>query len=103
MPSSFSSVHNQAVLADPTGIGGLSPTMNRAKEKRRVSKDVLAKAVRRDFMNQSVNELDVEASTCYIGRNGGKLRIPGASSRLSRANDVAEKAFRMRFVPQSKK
>ena len=54
--------------------------MNRPKEKRRVNKEVLAKAVRRDFMDQGVSEMDVAAAWSYVVRNG-------------------EKKFRMRFAP----
>jgi len=73
VPSSFKSYHNQAVLSNPNSIGKLSPTMARPASKRRVGKDVLAKAVRRDFMDQGISELDVEAALCYIMRNGSKF------------------------------
>lgn len=78
-PSAFTSPLNQALLTNP-GIGRQSPSMARRKEKRRVSKEQLALAVRKHFNSAAVNEIDVVAALAYRAKNSNK-------------------AFRMRSAP----
>ncbi|KAK3697969.1 hypothetical protein LTR37_017193 [Vermiconidia calcicola] len=78
-PAAFTSPYNQALLTNP-GIGRQSPTMARKKEKRRISKEQLALAVRKNFNAAAVNEIDVVVELVYKVRN-------------------QEKAFRMRSTP----
>lgn len=70
-PAAFTSPLNQALLTNP-GIGRHSPTMARKKEKRRVSKDQLALAVRKNFNGAAVNEIDVVVELVYKVRNQDK-------------------------------
>lgn len=62
-PSSFSSSYNQRILCRQ-GIGWASPTMALHKDRRRVSKESLALAVRKDFKDAMVHES--EAITCFL-------------------------------------
>ncbi|GAB7364802.1 hypothetical protein MBLNU230_g5598t1 [Neophaeotheca triangularis] len=78
-PAAFTSPLNQARLTIP-GIGRQSPTMARRKDKRRISKDQLALAVRKNFNSAAVNEIDVVVDLVYKVRN-------------------QDKAFRMRSAP----
>ncbi|KAK4981815.1 hypothetical protein LTR66_009688 [Elasticomyces elasticus] len=78
-PSSFHSALNQALLTKP-GIGRQSPTMARKREKRPVSKEQLALAVRRNFNGAAVNEIDVMVDLLYNVR-------------------TKDKALKMRFAP----
>lgn len=71
-PAAFTSSLNQALLTNP-GIGRQSPTMARKKEKRRVSKEQLALAVRKNFNAAAVNEIDVVVELVYKVRNRGEL------------------------------
>ncbi|EME44084.1 hypothetical protein DOTSEDRAFT_71777 [Dothistroma septosporum NZE10] len=80
-PAAFTTPYRQALLTNP-GIGRQSPTMVRKKEKRRVSKDQLALAVRKNFNGAAVNEIDVVVDMVYKVRN-------------------QDKAFRMRSAPTS--
>ncbi|USW54250.1 Putative SAP30 domain superfamily protein [Septoria linicola] len=82
-PAAFTSSYRQALLTNP-GIGRQSPTMARKKEKRRVSKDQLALAVRKNFNGAAVNEMDVVAEMVYKIQN-------------------KDKAFRMRSAPNAVK
>jgi hypothetical protein len=70
-PSAFTSIQRQALLTNP-GIGRHSPTMARQKDKRRVSKDQLALAVRKHFNSAAVNEIDVVVEVIYRVKNQGK-------------------------------
>jgi hypothetical protein len=72
-PSAFTSVHNQLVLSQ-SSIGRNSPTMARRKDKRRVSKEALAMAVRKDFNAVGVNEQDVITQLLYKLQNEGLWR-----------------------------
>lgn len=71
-PAAFSSPLNQALLTNP-GIGRQSPVMARKKEKRRVSQDQLALAVRKHFNGAAVNETDVIAELVYKVKNQGEF------------------------------
>ncbi|KAK5138203.1 hypothetical protein LTR08_004898 [Meristemomyces frigidus] len=82
-PAAFSSPLNQARLTNP-GIGRQSPTMARRKEKRRISKEQLATAVRKNFNSAAVNEIDVVVDLVYKVKH-------------------KDKAFRMRSLPTAAK
>lgn len=70
-PPAFTSPLNQALLTNP-GIGRQSPTMARTKDKRRVSKEQLATAVRKHFNGAAVSEIDVVVEMVYKVRNQGE-------------------------------
>ena len=70
-PAAFTTPLNQALLTNP-GIGRQSPTMARKRDKRRVSKEQLAVAVRRSFKDQAVSEIDVVCEFVYRVRNRHK-------------------------------
>ena len=77
-PAAFTSPFNQALLTNP-GIGRQSPTMARKKEKRRISKEQLALAVRKNFNAAAVNEIDVVVELVYKVRNQGRSRSAAGS------------------------
>ncbi|KAI9833502.1 MAG: hypothetical protein M1819_003660 [Sarea resinae] len=83
VPSSFSSAYNGMILSQPGSIGRYSPTMARRKEKRRVSKETLAMAVRKNFNGLAVQEGDVVVGFLY------KVRFQ-------------DRNFRMRFAPKGR-
>ncbi|CAK4031994.1 Hypothetical predicted protein [Lecanosticta acicola] len=70
-PAAFTSPLRQAQLTN-AGIGRQSPTMARKKEKRRISKEQLALAVRKNFNGAAVNEIDVVVDLVYKVRNQDK-------------------------------
>lgn len=70
-PAAFTTPLNQALLTNP-GIGRQSPTMARRKDKRRISKEQLALAVRKNFNSAAVNEIDVVVDLVYKVRNQGE-------------------------------
>jgi len=70
-PAAFTSPLNQALLTNP-GIGRQSPTMARKKDKRRVSKEQLALAVRKNFNSAAVSEIDVTVEMVYKVRHQGE-------------------------------
>jgi histone deacetylase complex subunit SAP30 len=72
-PSAFNSIRNQFLLNNP-GIGRQSPTMARRKAKRKVPKEQLAMAVRKNFNDAAVNEIDVMVDLLYKVRNQGMCR-----------------------------
>jgi len=72
-PAAFTSPLNQALLTNP-GIGRQSPTMARKRDKRRVSKEQLALAVRKNFNGAAVNEIDVVVELVYKVRNQGTYK-----------------------------
>ena len=72
-PAAFTSPLNAALLTNP-GIGLRSPTMARKKEKRRVSKEQLALAVRKNFNGAAVSEIDVVVELVYKVRNQGMCK-----------------------------
>jgi hypothetical protein len=72
-PAAFTSPYRQALLSNP-GIGRQSPTMARRKEKRRISKEQLALAVRKHFNSAAVSEIDVVCESLYkVKEKGGSL------------------------------
>ncbi|KAF9694003.1 hypothetical protein EKO04_007770 [Ascochyta lentis] len=80
-PSTFKNPLSHVVLGQ--GIGRMSPTMARAKSKRRVHKDQLAMAVRKNFNALGVTESDVIVDWLYKTKH-------------------QDKEFRVRFTPQRK-
>ena len=72
--AAFKSPLNQALLTNP-GIGRQSPTMARKKEKRRVSREQLALAVRKNFNAAAVSEIDVVVELVYKVRNQGTFPV----------------------------
>lgn len=74
-PAAFTSPLRQALLTNP-GIGRQSPTMARKREQRRVSKDQVALAVRKNFNGAAVSEIDVVVELVYKVRNQGELSPP---------------------------
>jgi hypothetical protein len=58
------------------GIGRFSPTMAREKSKRRVHKDQLALAVRKNFNALGVTESDVIVDWLYKSKHQGSLPRP---------------------------
>lgn len=73
MPAAFSSSHNQLVLAH-SPIARQSPTMARRKDKRRVTKEHLATAVRKHFNGAAVVELDVVVELAYRAKTKSEYR-----------------------------
>ncbi|KAF2019273.1 hypothetical protein BU24DRAFT_115820 [Aaosphaeria arxii CBS 175.79] len=78
-PSAFKKPLSQVVLG--SGIGRYSPTMARPKAKRRVPKEQLAMAVRKNFNALGVSETDVIVDMLYKVKN-------------------QDKEFRVRFTPR---
>lgn len=68
-PSAFKNPLSHVVLSQ--GIGRLSPTMARPKPKRRVHKDQLALAVRKNFNALAVTESDVIVDWLYKSKHQG--------------------------------
>lgn len=62
---------NYFLLTNP-GIGRQSPTMARRREQRKISKEQLAMAVRKDFNNAAVNEVNVAVDLLYKIRHQGQ-------------------------------
>ncbi|KAL2048732.1 hypothetical protein ABVK25_010984 [Lepraria finkii] len=82
-PPAFLSSYNQRMLTRP-GIGQLSATMARHKDRRRVGKEYLALAVKKDFNAATMIEGDVVPKFLYTVHN-------------------QDKNFRMRFEPTQSK
>lgn len=82
-PPAFISSYNERMLTRP-GIGQHSPTMARHRARRRIGKEVLAKAVKKDFNAAIVRESELITSFLYAVQN-------------------QEKDFRMRFEPSEAK
>ncbi len=80
-PAAFASNYHQALLTNP-GIGRQSPTMARRKDKRRVAKEQLALAVRKNFNSAAVSETDVVVELVYKVRHQGKNIIVTLASLL---------------------
>ena len=74
-PPAFMSSYNQRMLTRP-GIGQLSPTMARHRDRRRVGKDQLALAVRKDFNAASISEVEVITNFLYTVHNQGGFARP---------------------------
>jgi len=81
-PAAFASPYNQALLTNP-GIGRQSPTMARRKDKRRVPKEVLALAVRKNFNSAAVSETDVVVELVYKVRHQGKNIVVSSDDILA--------------------
>jgi Sin3 binding region of histone deacetylase complex subunit SAP30 len=64
-----------------SGIGKNSPTMSRAKKKRRISKEQLALAVRKNFNAQPVNENEAIVELLYRIRMKGMPQTNLAKSQ----------------------
>ncbi|KAF1830714.1 hypothetical protein BDW02DRAFT_591650 [Decorospora gaudefroyi] len=80
-PSSFKNPLSHVVLHQ--GIGRMSPTMARQKEKRRVQKETLALSVRKHFNAGSLTESEVIVDWLYKSKH-------------------QDKEFRVRFAPLRK-
>ncbi|KAI9709878.1 MAG: hypothetical protein M1812_007586 [Candelaria pacifica] len=74
-PAAFSDRMNERVLTSPSGIGSMSPTMARRKAQRRVPKEQLALAVRKNFNGLAVLEQEVVVDFLYKVRFQGMFRI----------------------------
>lgn len=98
-PSTFKNPLSHVVLGQ--GIGRMSPTMARAKSNRRVHKDQLAMAVRKNFNALGVSESDVIVDWLYKTKHQGAQTSP---HHLDNVADVflIDKEFRVRFTPQRK-
>lgn len=98
-PSTFKNPLSHVILGQ--GIGRMSPTMARAKSKRRVHKDQLAMAVRKNFNALGVSESDVIVDWLYKTKHQGtcitRVRLFAAANLL-----FIDKEFRVRFTPQRK-
>ncbi|KAK1069518.1 hypothetical protein LTR12_004565 [Friedmanniomyces endolithicus] len=81
-PAAFASPYDQALLTNP-GIGRQSPTMARRKDKRRVAKEQLALAVRKNFNSAAVSETDVVVELVYKVRHQGKNVIVSLHDTLA--------------------
>jgi histone deacetylase complex subunit SAP30 len=68
-PAAFKNPLSHVVLNQ--GIGRLSPTMARKKDKRRVKKEQLALAVRKNFNAQAVTETNCIVDWIYTVKNQG--------------------------------
>lgn len=91
--ASFKNPHATAILASP--IGKSSPTMARAKEKRRITKEQLALQVRKTFNDMAVNENETVLDVMYKLRNkSAHLSHIDARRRLTVPSD---KSFRLKF------
>lgn len=77
-PSSFKHSLSPVVLG--SGIGKYSPTMARPIAKRRVPKEQLALAVRKNFNAGSVNESDVIVDLLYKAKTQGTHLLLSTSS-----------------------
>ena len=112
-PAAFASSHNQLVLADPAGLGALSPTMaGRARTRGRAPKEALAQAVRRDCNATPVNETEAIAAFLYRVKNqsrfgtervmremlmGNQIRSSGRISLCRRRNERLLRLYRIAF------
>ena len=70
-PAAFSRSMNQIVLSNP-GIGRYSPTMARHLDRRRVAKDQLALAVRKNFNALAIHESEVIVDFIYSVKHQGE-------------------------------
>ncbi|TKA81792.1 hypothetical protein B0A55_02159 [Friedmanniomyces simplex] len=86
-PAAFTSPYHQAMLTNP-GIGRQSPTMARRKEKRRVAKEQLALAVRKNFNSAAVSETDVVVELVYKVRHQAHCKMRDVHCVLVEASGV---------------
>lgn len=84
-PAAFKNPLSHVVLNQ--GIGRLSPTMARKKDKRRVKKEQLALAVRKNFNAQAVTETNCIVDWIYTVKNQGGAR-PSAASRYDKLTEA---------------
>ena len=69
-PPAYASAHHQLILADPAGLGRLSPTVaGCAKGARRAPKEALAQAVRRHCNAAPVNDTEAITALLYAVKN----------------------------------
>ena len=76
--------------------------MARRQDKRRVTKEQLALAVRKDFNATAVNETEVLTSFLYAAKNRSELRL-FFQKLACKTLTVIDKPFRMRFGPGKSK
>lgn len=104
-PSAFSRSMNRIVLANP-GIGRYSPTMARQQDRRRVGKEQLALAVRKNFNALAIHESEVIVDFIYSVKHQGEFFLACGLVFEVEVGEVADflgtvdKSFRMRFAPQ---
>lgn len=98
-PPAFHSALNRALLTNP-GIGRQSPTMARKRRDRKVAKDQLALAVRKNFNDAAVNEVQVAVDMLYKIRHQGQWHKPSGSDLRLQHSD---KSFRMHSNPTKTK
>ncbi|KAH6612109.1 hypothetical protein C7974DRAFT_91353 [Boeremia exigua] len=79
-PSTFKNPLSHVVLGQ--GIGRMSPTMARAKSQRRVQKDQLALAVRKNFNALGVSESDVIVDWLYKSKHQGAFLESTSTARI---------------------
>jgi histone deacetylase complex subunit SAP30 len=68
-PPTFNSFETELSLTNPEGLGKYSPSMARRKDKRKVNKETLALAVRKEFNAAAVTEADVITNFLYSVKN----------------------------------
>ena len=77
--------------------------MARHRARRRIGKEVLAKAVKKDFNAAIVRESELITSFLYAVQNQGKHYKPLWEFIRQLLTVAAEKDFRMRFEPSEAK
>ncbi|KAF2094057.1 hypothetical protein NA57DRAFT_47194 [Rhizodiscina lignyota] len=88
-PSAFSNPISPIILSPHIGlgIGKYSPTMARAKSKRRITKEQLALAVRKNFNAMAVDEAEVLADLYYsVGHQDKTFRVKFAPPKKNPAD-----------------
>lgn len=80
-PSAFKSVLNRCLLTN-AGIGRASPTMARKRSQRKVHKDQLAMAVRKNFNGAAANEVTGLVDLLYRVQNQGKFAYRVGGGRV---------------------
>lgn len=78
VPPAFGSAFNQRVLCR-VGVSRRSPTMARHADRRKISKEQLALAVKKDFNDAMVNEPEAITTFLYSIRNQGIVHSPYTS------------------------
>ncbi|KAL8798312.1 MAG: hypothetical protein Q9182_006773, partial [Xanthomendoza sp. 2 TL-2023] len=74
VPAAFDSISNERVLSR-TGVSRRSPTMVIHRARRKISKEQLALAVKKDFNDAMVNELESITTFIYSIHNQGEAAI----------------------------
>lgn len=87
VPSAYKNPTSHFVLSPHVGlgIGKYSPTMARAKAKRRITHDQLATAIRKHFNAEAVSETDVIVNMLYKVKHQGTWD-PKGTRRSSKMN-----------------